>query len=189
MRLSHQIAFLTRFALAAALAMLASQAAAQSEETAAEQQVKVAYLYKFGSYIEWPAEAFGSAEAAIVIGVLGADDLADDLARTVARRTVSGRPVAVKKLRRGGPYTGLHIVFVSRSESARLAEVVAAVRGQPVLVVSESDEGLEKGSMINFVLVEDKLRFDVSVGLAERGNIRISSRLLAVARKVVSRPS
>lgn len=181
-------AFLVLNALAALLGIAPGECAAQSDDPG-EQQIKVAFLYKFGSYVDWPPAAFAGPDSPLVIGVLGADELADELAATVARRPVSGRLVIVRKLRRGAPVSGVQILFVARTESARHAEVVAPLRGQPILIVTESEDAFQHGSMINFVQVGDKIRFDVDPSSAERGNLKISARLLAVARKVVSRPS
>ena len=76
-------------------------------------------------------------------------------------------------------------VFVGRDEAARLPDVLAAAKGQALLVVTESDNALAQGATINFVPADDKVRFDVALAAAERGGLRISSRLLAVARKVL----
>jgi hypothetical protein len=178
------------FALLGALAALFAplRGSAQSDESA-EQQIKVAFLYKFGSYIDWPPNAFVGPDSPFVIGVLGADELADELSATVARRPVNGRLVIVRKLRRGAPVSGVQIIFVGKAESSRHPEIVAALKGQPVLIVTESDDAFKHGSMINFVSEGDKIRFDVDPAFAERGNIKISARLLSVARKVVSRSS
>ena len=81
------------------------------------------------------------------------------------------------------------MLFIGRSDSGRLAEILAAAQGRALLTVTESEEGLELGSMINFVVVEDKVRFDVAPPPAESGNLKISARLLGVARKVVSKSS
>ncbi len=160
--------------------------AAQSDAQIAEYRVKAAFLYKFGGYVEWPERAFARPDSPIAIGVIGADALAGELAQIVAGRTINGRPVTVRKLRRGEAVAGLHVLFVGRSDSSRLADILAAAKGQPLLTVTETEEAFESGSMINFVVVEDKVRFDVAPPPAEPGNLRISARLLAVARKVVA---
>ncbi len=162
---------------------------AQADAQADEYRVKAAFLYKFGSYIEWPGGSFARADSPVAIGVMGADALADELAQIVAGRNVNGRPVLVRKLRPGGPIAGLHVLFIGGSDSGRLAEILAAARGRALLTVTESEEGLELGSMINFVVVEDKVRFDVAPPPPESGNLKISARLLGVARKVVSKSS
>ncbi len=168
---------------------IAGPCAAQSDAQTAEYRVKAAFLYKFGGYVEWPQGVFAKPDSPIAIGVIGADALAEELARIVAGRTINGRPVTVRKLRPGEAVASLHVLFVGRSDSSRLADILAAAKGQPLLTVTETDEALELGSMINFVVVDDKVRFDVAPPPAESGNLKISARLLGVARKVVSKPS
>ena len=162
---------------------------AQADAQADEYRVKAAFLYKFGSYIEWPDKSFARSDSPVAIGVIGADALAEELAQIVAGRSVNGRPVQVRRLRPGDPVAGLHVLFIGRSDNGRLAEILAAARGRALLTVTESEEGLELGSMINFVVVEDKVRFDVAPPPSESGNLKISARLLGVARKVVSKSS
>jgi hypothetical protein len=170
-------------------AWLASPRPVQADAQADEYRVKAAFLYKFGSYIEWPRGSFASADSPVTIGVMGAEALAEELAQIVAGRNVNGRPVRVRRLRPGDPIAGLHVLFVGRADGGRLAEILAAARGQALLTVTESDEGLELGSMINFVVVEDKVRFDIAPPPSESSNLKISARLLGVARKVVSKSS
>jgi len=173
-------------ALAAAICVLAvDYSRAQSEVQPPEYRVKAAFLYKFGGYIEWPERAFARADSPIAIGVMGADALADELAEIVAGRNVNGRPVSVRKLRAGDSIAGLHVLFIGRSDSGRLPEILAAAKGRPLLTVTESEQALDLGSVINFVVVDDKVRFDVALVPAEQGSLKISARLLAVARKVV----
>jgi hypothetical protein len=167
------------------LACLALPAFGQADRNA-EAQIKAAFLYKFGGFVEWPARAFERADSAFTIGVLGADAVAAELEQVVTNRTVQGRPIAVRRLKRGQSLAGLHMLFVGSPESARIADLLGAAKGQPLLVVSESEDALSHGSMINFVAVEDKVRFDVALPSAERGQLKISARLLAVARKVIS---
>ncbi len=168
---------------------LASPRPAQADAQADEYRVKAAFLYKFGSYIEWPSRSFAGTDSPVTIGVMGADTLAGELAQIVAGRNVNGRPVVVRRLRPGDPIAGLHVLFIGGSDRGRLAEILAAAKGRPLLTVTESEEGLELGSVINFVVVEDKVRFDVAPPPAESGGLKISARLLGVARKVVSKSS
>ncbi len=141
------------------------------------------------SPVEWPDRSFARADSPVAIGVIGADALADELAQIVSGRNVNGRPVLVRKLRPSDPIAGLHVLFIGRVDRGRLAEILAAAKGQALLTVTESEEGLELGSMINFVVVENKVRFDVAPPPSESDNLKISARLLGVARKVVPRSS
>lgn len=159
--------------------------AAPVELQATEDRVKAAFVYKFGDYIEWPPEAFDAADSPLVIGVVGADALADELTRIAEGRTISGRRVAVKKLRYGDPLSGLHMVFIGRSDTRRVTAALEASKGRPALTITETTDGLKLGSVINFVVVANKVRFDVALPPAEASRLKISSRLLAVARTVV----
>jgi len=159
---------------------------ALAQDRAAEVQIKAAFLYKFGDFVQWPPAAFARPDAPFVIGVLGADEVAAVLDTLAADRTVQGRPIAVRRLRRGDSAAGVHVLFIGQAESTRLAEALAAVRGHPVLIVTETENALAAGSMINFVPEESRVRFDVALPSAERGQLKISARLLSVARRVVS---
>ena len=170
-----------------AAALLFAAAGAWAQGRSAEAQVKAAFLYTFGGFVEWPAEAFAGSGAPFVIGVMGAESVAAELEQVVAGRTIQERPVSVRRVRRGDPLGRLQILFVSEIESARLPEIAAATRGRPVLLVTESESSISRGSMINFVEIETKVRFDVAPAPAERDHLKISARLLAVARKVVPR--
>jgi len=166
-----------------AAGLLPAFAAAQQ---ATEASIKAAFLYKFAGYIEWPPNAFVAPDAPLVIGVLGADEVAAELERLLPGRSVNNRPVFVRRFREGEPPTGAHILFVGRDEP-NLRAVVRAAQQHGALVVTESERGLEAGGSINFVLVGDRVGFEVSLEAAERSGHRISSRMLAVARRVVGR--
>jgi hypothetical protein len=173
--------------LAAACTLAIEPCVAQSDTS--EVRVKAAFLYKFGSYVEWPEGVFARPDSPVAIGVMGADALAEELAQIAAGHSVNGRPVSVRRLRAGDSIAGLQVLFIGRADAARLAEILASAKGRPLLTVTESEQALELGSMINFVVVDDKVRFDVALVPADLGSLKISARLLGVARKVVSKPS
>lgn len=176
-----------RFMMAAAFALCASAAClAQGSTAVAEYQVKAAYLFKFLNFVEWPPQA---ADGPLVIGVLEADSLAAELTAVVSNRLINGRTIVTHRLRPGDPLTGLHVLFIGRMPPARLAPLLAAAKGQPLLVVTDSEEAFAAGSSINFVQVGNKIRFDVALRPAELAHLKISSRLLSVARRVVASPS
>ena len=161
---------------------------AQSAE-ALEYRIKAAFVCKFAGYVEWPAQVFAGPDSPIVIGVVGNDAVAYELTRTATGLTVDGRALLVRRWRRGDPVAGLHLLYIASSEGGRLAEILAAVKGQPVLVVTESSEAMPLGSMINFVVVDDKVRFDIAPQAAELSRLRISARLLGVARTLIAKAS
>lgn len=166
---------------------VAAATAAFGQREATESGVKAAFLYKFANYIEWPANAFTSPTAPLVIGVLGADDIAAELDRIVPGRNVNGHPVNVRRLKSGEGAAGVHILFVGKEQGGGAATVRTA-REQGALTVTESERGLETtGSAINFVTAGERVAFEVSLDSAEKSGHRISSRMLAVAKRVVPR--
>ena len=157
--------------------------AQSASSEALERRVKAAFLYKFLGYADFPAAAFADSASPVTIGVVGSDEMAAELARVVAGRQVRGRPIAVRTLREGDPGQ-VHLLFVAGSDSARVARILRAA-APALLPVTECELGLQHGSVINFRIIEERVRFDVSLDSAERNNVKLSSRLLTVANRVV----
>lgn len=151
------------------------------EDSTLEQRVKAAFLYQFAGYVEWPPNTFPQPTTPITIAVMGADAVAAELAQVVTGRTIGGRSVTVKRVKPGESLAGAHILFVGRAESGRLQQLAAP---KALLTVTETDGALTQGSMINFVLVERRVRFEIALDSAEKSGLKLSSRLLAVAQQV-----
>lgn len=148
-----------------------------------EGRVKAAFLYKFLGYTDFPRSAFAEPGSPITIGVLGDDAIAAELGRIVANRSVDNRPIVVRALREdelGGTW---HMLFIAGAECDRAARLAQAASGA-LLVVTDCDSGLPPGSVINFRIVDARVRFDVSLDAAERNHVKLSSRLLTVANRV-----
>jgi hypothetical protein len=158
-------------------ALLPGKAASQQSS---EQAVKAAFLYKFAAYVEWPAPS--RPDAPFVIGTLGADEVATELTAILPGRSVAGRPAVARRLKEGDSLQDVQILFVGRRAGDQRAAIEAA-RSHGVLVVTETT--LEQGGTINFVVTDNRVSFEVSLEAAERSGHRISSRMLAVARRVV----
>jgi hypothetical protein len=160
-------------------------ARAATPVVASEERVEAAYLHKFLNYAEWPPASFPQADTPYVIGIAGDDTIADELARLAAGRSVNNRGVIVKRLLPGDAINDLHMLFVGRGERARLALWLRQTKGRPILAVTAADGALEQGSVINFRVVDERVRFEVSVDAAEQNGIRLNSRLFSVATNVV----
>lgn len=153
----------------------------------AERQVKAAYIYKFASYVEWPVAAFARSDSPLVIGVMGADMLAEELEHTVVGRTVSGRSFSVRRLSLSDSLAGVHILFIGKAAvRAQIAEMLAVAKGQPVLTITDSPEYYSSGTMINFILADNRLRFEVALRPVSYSGLKISARMLGAAYKVES---
>lgn len=171
------------FGLAVLFAVPALAAPPEETPSALERRVKAAFLYKFAAYVTWPKPP--ATDTAFVMGVLGDSVLAVELGRVVNGRKVDGRAVAVRQVDHPDSLGGLHMLFVSRSRTERLAAILTAAPEQSILTVTESEGGLALGSVINFVLSSGKVRFEISLGAARRSGLSLSSRLLGVALSVV----
>ena len=176
--------------LAGVLAPLAPPARAQpvaGTVTAAgsEERVKAAYLFRVLNYVEFPPHSGERAAAPYVVGVLEDEIVADDLAQQVAGKQVNGREVSVRRLAEGSALGGLDVLFIGRSQRTRLPAILKQLRSAPVLTVTETADALEQGSIMNFRIVDGHVRFEISLPAADKAGIRLSSRLLALAVKVL----
>jgi hypothetical protein len=173
-----------RALLCLALAGMAAAPLRAQEAASLERRVKAAFVYKFVDYVTWPDGVFARPDTPLVFGVVGDEQVAADLALTIAGRAAAERPLAVRRLRDGDPVTGIHILFVAGREPARLAQAMRIAGTQPVLIVSEADGALDRGSAINFVLAGDRVKFEIALDAAEKRGLKLSSRLLTVALNV-----
>jgi hypothetical protein len=152
-----------------------------------ERSIKAAYLYKFAGYVEWP-DAADSAARTLTIGVLESTEMADELARITAGREINNRPVLIRRLEIGDSLDGLHVLFVGAHDSERLESLLLPALELPILTVTESAGALSDGSVINFTIDHERVRFEVSLPAAVRSRLKLSSRLLAVAQRVQRTP-
>lgn len=169
-------------------AWTASPAAAWAGEAQAaeitQQQVEAAYLYKFGNYVTWPDKVFPGPDSPIVIGVAGSDSLAGDLTAMVAGRTINNRPVEVRRIHDADQLTGVHILFIGLAAAAESSSLFESSRGRPILVVTEGERGLQRGGGVSFIVVDERVRFDVSLDAVQANGLKLSSQLLSVAHAV-----
>jgi hypothetical protein len=175
--------------LTLALVLLAAFLCEAAEDPAVPVKTRImaAFLYKFAAYVEWPSTAFSDPESPIVIGVVGADRIAHELEHAVFGRKVGGRPLQVRRLAHGEAAGDCcQILFIGHGERARTAEMLANARGHPVLTVTNVEVQHPKGSIINFLVTDDRIRFDISREAAERNGLQLRSQLLSVARQVAA---
>jgi hypothetical protein len=169
-------------AIALLVAIASATCAFAQALPADEARVKAAYLLRFLQYVEWPQEALQPGSGVLKIGVAGAPAIAAELAQ--AARSGHGKAVTVQSVSGTENLDQFHVVFIAHDDKAKLTQVVETVRGKPILVVTESPSALEHGSMINFVTVERRVKFEIALDTAERAGLTLSSRLLAVALRV-----
>jgi hypothetical protein len=150
-----------------------------------ESEVKAAFLYHFGTYVQWPT-ALRSEDAPITIAVLGAPAVARELEVFLPGRKIEGRPVQTRRLARIQDLRTEEVVFIGSEHNGQLAEIIGAASGKPVLIVTDAPDGLDRGAMVNFQLVNERVRFEISLAKAQDAGLMLSSRLLSAALRVVT---
>ena len=148
-----------------------------------EGTIKAAYLYKFAGYVQWPDVAPDSTEP-ITIGVIGANALAEELATVTSGRKVNQRPISVRRLEAAQTLDDVEILFIGAQERGRLPGLLSTTSRMPILTVTELEGALRSGSVINFVVSDQRVRFEISLRAADSSGLKLSSRLLAVAQRV-----
>lgn len=182
MALSNRGRAFAWLAVAAMLLVVPALEAAAQEAVYDADQVKAAFLYHFGTYVQWPTPA--PETDAITIAVLDEPAVAAQLAAFLPGRRIAGRIVETVPIGAVEQVGDAEILFIGRRHNARLTELIAALEQRPTLVVSDAEDGLDRGAMVNFQIVDSRVRFEISVPRAEEAGLMLSSRLLSAAIRV-----
>ena len=147
-----------------------------------EYQIKAAFLYNFGKFVEWPTNAFQNEASPLILGILGDDPFGPDLERTIAGKKVNDRAIVMKRFKDGTPSEFCHILLISRSERRRLPQIISGLKGLPTLTVGDEIDGFcQQGGIINLTLEGKKVRFQMNGLSAQRMGLKISSKLQRLA--------
>ncbi len=158
-----------------------------SSEINREYAIKAAYLYQFSRYVEWPANSFASDTSPLIIGVLGADQFGGILEEIARTKKIDGHPIEIRRFPTMADYTPCQILFVSSSvDPEEQSAAIQKTRGSGVLLVGEDAGFADRGGTINFFLDENKIRFEINAESAKQDRLKISSKLLSLA-KIVGR--
>lgn len=159
------------------LAAAFSSPATVRSAPANEYQVKAAFLFNFAKFVAWPANAFPGANTPLVIGVLGQDPFGPYLDDIVRGERIDNRPLVVQRYQRPAEIKNCHVLFISRSESGRLDQIVSTLKHRKLLIVTDADGG-QGGVIIRFVTEGNRIRFKIDAEAAKAANLSISSKLL-----------
>lgn len=145
-----------------------------------EYAVKANYLYKFTPFVEWPPAAFETPASPFNLCVAGHDPFGAAMERVVRDRRVGDHPVMLIRLPIVAKGAACHMLFLGRSRVQTPQQMLAAVAGQPILTVA--DQGLSaKGAMVQFVLVDGRVRFEIRPDAVQAAGLNLSSKLLALS--------
>ena len=176
-------ATLIRF-LPVLLCLAVPAAVAHAQDPDLEHRVKAAYLLNFTRYTEWPPAAFSGPSDPLTVCIVGRDPFGPVLDQTFQGRRTSGRPIRL--LRPARPTEGIcHVAFLGAATPAVLESWLAALATEPTLTVGDGDSFVDAGGMIGFVIVDETVRFEINAAAARAARLQLSSRLLALATRLV----
>lgn len=166
--------------------VLCSVALVSAAQSASEYQVKSAFLFNFAKFVEWPSDAFPSGDTALQICVLGQDPFGGDFEQMIEDKTVGGHRLEIAYPGGLPQARACQILFIASSEKPKVREILRGITGASVLTVADTPGFAEMGGMINFVLEEKRVRFEINLKAAERAHLKLSARLLTVAKLIVT---
>jgi hypothetical protein len=154
----------------------------RAEDLSLEYQVKAAFLLNFTRFIEWPATAFADAGSPFTMCVLGKDPFARALDDVIEGETAGGRKLSIRRINEPPAPRACQIVFIDAGDKD-LRKIISAL-GPGVLTVGEGAGFVREGGIIGFVIDNRRVRFDINQSAADRAELKLSSKLLSVARAV-----
>jgi hypothetical protein len=152
-----------------------------------EYFIKAAFLYNFIKFVDWPSDSFKNDGAPVNLCVLGDDPFGEAL-NTIRNKRVKGRRLVIKRVQRVEQIEGAHLLFISTSEKGRVKQILKSLSDAPVLTISEMEGFGQRGGIINFITVDNKIQFEINAEQARQHKLKISSQLLKLARIVRSEP-
>ena len=150
-----------------------------------EYEVKVAFLYNFAKFVEWPPESFKNETSPFVLGILGTDPFGAAL-ENLKDKTVRGRKLIIRKLAHLENFEECHILFISGSEKSNLRNLLATLKNHNILTVSDMEKFALQGGMLGLVNVDEKINFEINIDMVSRSKLKLSSQLLKLAKIVHS---
>jgi hypothetical protein len=158
-----------------------SQDGEDDSASGGEYQVKAAFLFNFAKFIDWPSRKFTEPDSPLIIGIVGSDPFGGLLEEQVQDQRINDRTVVVRHIESMEELRKCHMIFICRSEAERLGPILSEVRGDNVLTVGETDKFISHGGMINFVVTDGSVHFEINDSAARHAGLKISSKLANLA--------
>lgn len=152
-------------------------------QEADEYALKAALLYKIARFVQWPDDAFRNNGNQIILGVLGKDPFGESL-DILENKLIKDKKIVIKRFQSIDDLAPSHILFISSSEKKQLDKILNTLQNQKVLTVSDTESFVQNGGIINFIFVDENIRFEINASAAKQANLKISSMLLRLATSV-----
>jgi hypothetical protein len=141
--------------------------------------LRAAFLYTLARFTEWPTDN----PAGPITMCVGGDDAVDEaLVRLAGHRQIGGRTVAVMRLADPARPPACHLLYLAGDEAARHTEALRAVAPQAVLTVGDGEQFVRTGGVAALFMDSGRMRFAINPDAMLRARLRISSKLLGIAR-------
>jgi hypothetical protein len=174
---------------AAVLAVLAALGGARSVSTetipTSEYPVKAAFLFHFAQFVDWPEGTFKDARSPLTYCTIGEDPFQGALDAGLSGKRIGTRLFRVLHFKQPPDIRECQILFIGAGEKKLVPSVLKSLQGNPVLTVGESEHFVQDGGMIGFLLEENKIRFEINLEAVEHAKLKVSSRLLTLAKTVI----
>jgi hypothetical protein len=170
--------------IATLAAMVTVGSAVGAQTPSSEAQVKAAFLYNFLKFVEWPPDVFLTPQDSLIVGIVGGGSTADAAAQFLDGKPVQGRAVAIRRLKDEGPRPTVHAIFIGDADASRARRLLESVANAAVLSIGEREDFAEDGGVIGLTVEAQKVRFEINTDAAATAGLKISSKLLALARIV-----
>jgi|SRR5208282_3075321 len=187
-KVRHLLSRFTVAALAGLLFIASVRWVSAQTNPSSEYQVKAAFLFHFAQFVDWPPEAFKDAATPLTYCTVGEDPFHGALDGSLNGKTIDGRAVRVVHFQKAQEIQGCQILFLGTPEKKFISATLANLKASPVLTVGESENFVQQGGMIGFFLEDSKVRFEINLDAAEHAKLKISARLLSLAKTVIGGP-
>jgi YfiR/HmsC-like len=162
---------------------------AANANVALEYEVKAAFLFRFAQFVEWPPDTFKGAAEPFTYCTIGDDPFHGALERTLNGKTIGQRALRVEHLNGAGKVGECQVLFIGGAGDRKHVEAMLIDTGKlPILTVGEADRFAENGGAIGFCTEDNKIRFEVNLDAAGKAGLKISAKLLALAKTVLGAP-
>lgn len=169
--------------LAAVAVWVAALPAALGQPVLSDQQMKAAFVLNFIRYTEWPERSFATADAPLNVCVFG--DPGSAGVSGIAGRVIRGRMLLVRAAASADEARGCHVLFFPELDARRFVGSLRALQDAPILTIGEADGFIDIGGMIGLVHLDNRLQFEVNLGMVQQAQLKASSQLLRLARNVI----
>ncbi|HEX2966170.1 MAG TPA: YfiR family protein [Syntrophorhabdaceae bacterium] len=153
------------------------------EPTFSEYEIKAGFIYNFPKFMEWPIDSIRDEKRPLTLCISGMDPFGSSLS-AISSKTAQNRKLEIKELGKSRDFKTCNIVFISSSEKESLPQLIDTLKNSPIVTIGDNTGFAQGGVMINLVMDDDRVKFEINTESARRARIVISSKLLKLAKTI-----